>query len=136
MPFPRKMLGQGEEVVLDFHPHWIFLAKPFGWTALWLIVYGGRLSLLPPTPPWCPHWIFLAKPFGWTALWLIVYGGMLWLLRHTGGWTLKGIILLAVLIAWAFTAGVGFLRWRSIEYVLTSDRLIVREGILSKKGHE
>src|SRR5205823_4362521 len=102
MPFPRKMLGQGEEVVLDFHPHWIFLAKPFGWTALWLIVYGG----------------------------------MLWLLRHTGGWTLKGIILLAVLIAWAFTAGVGFLRWRSIEYVLTSDRLIVREGILSKKGHE
>jgi membrane protein YdbS with pleckstrin-like domain len=101
MPYPRKLLGQGEEVVLDFHPHWVYLARPVGWTALWLIVYGG----------------------------------LLYLLRHFAFGT-KAIAFLAVLVAWVFTAGVGFLRWRTTEYVLTTDRLITREGIVAKNGRE
>ena len=28
MPFPRKLLNEGEDIVLDLHPHWWFFAKP------------------------------------------------------------------------------------------------------------
>ena len=28
MPFPRKLLNDGEDVVLDLRPHWWFLAGP------------------------------------------------------------------------------------------------------------
>lgn len=28
MPFPRKLLNDGEEVVFDIHPHWWFFAAP------------------------------------------------------------------------------------------------------------
>lgn len=28
MPFPRKLLNEGEDVVLDLHPHWSYFAKP------------------------------------------------------------------------------------------------------------
>ena len=28
MAFPRKLLNEGEEVVLDLRPHWLYLAKP------------------------------------------------------------------------------------------------------------
>jgi uncharacterized membrane protein YdbT with pleckstrin-like domain len=28
VPFPRKQLNEGEDIVLDLHPHWWFFAKP------------------------------------------------------------------------------------------------------------
>src|SRR2546430_4114713 len=28
MPFPRQLLNEGEEIVLDVHPHWLFFAEP------------------------------------------------------------------------------------------------------------
>lgn len=28
MPFPRKYLNEGEEIILDLRPHWFYLAKP------------------------------------------------------------------------------------------------------------
>ena len=28
MPFPRKLLNEGEDVVLDLHPHWWYFVKP------------------------------------------------------------------------------------------------------------
>jgi membrane protein YdbS with pleckstrin-like domain len=34
MPFPRRLLTEGEEVILDLRPHWIALAGPALWTAL------------------------------------------------------------------------------------------------------
>lgn len=37
MPFPRRLLTEGEEIVLDLRPHWIALLKP----VLWTIVIGS-----------------------------------------------------------------------------------------------
>jgi len=34
MPFPRKLLTEGEEVHLDLRPHWIVLVGPVTWTIL------------------------------------------------------------------------------------------------------
>ncbi|MGH9153687.1 MAG: PH domain-containing protein [Acidimicrobiales bacterium] len=28
MPFPRRLLNEGEDIVLDLHPHWWFFVKP------------------------------------------------------------------------------------------------------------
>lgn len=102
MPYPRKLLGQGEEIILDFHPHWSYLIRPVGWTALWLVGLGASL----------------------------------WLLRNTGGFIVKLAAFGAAVVAWIATAGVTFLRWYTTEYVLTSDRLIIRQGIVAKHGRE
>ncbi|HJR18721.1 MAG TPA: PH domain-containing protein [Actinomycetota bacterium] len=32
MPFPNRLLTEGEEVLLDLRPHWIALIKPLLWT--------------------------------------------------------------------------------------------------------
>ena len=40
MPFPRRLLTEGEEVVLDLKPHWIALLKPVIWTLLIAVVTG------------------------------------------------------------------------------------------------
>src|SRR5687767_6101069 len=42
MPFPRKLLTEGEEIVLDLRPHWIALLKP----VLWTIVIGSITGFL------------------------------------------------------------------------------------------
>ena len=39
MPFPRKLLNEGEDIVLDLHPHWWFFAGPV--TALVLSVVAA-----------------------------------------------------------------------------------------------
>ena len=42
MPFPRRLLTEGEEVILDLKPHWIALAKP----VLWTVVIGSLTGLI------------------------------------------------------------------------------------------
>lgn len=34
MPFPRRLLTEGEKVILDLRPHWIALAGPVFWTVI------------------------------------------------------------------------------------------------------
>ena len=34
MPFPRRLLTDGEHVVLDLRPHWVTLMRPLAWTAV------------------------------------------------------------------------------------------------------
>jgi uncharacterized membrane protein YdbT with pleckstrin-like domain len=38
MPFPRKLMNDGEDVVVDLHPHWSQLAKPVVATVLGIAV--------------------------------------------------------------------------------------------------
>jgi uncharacterized membrane protein YdbT with pleckstrin-like domain len=40
VPFPRRLLTEGEEVILDLRPHWIALLKPVMWTVLIAAVTG------------------------------------------------------------------------------------------------
>jgi uncharacterized membrane protein YdbT with pleckstrin-like domain len=41
MPFPTRLLNEGEEVVLDLHPHWWFLSGP---VATVLVVVAASLA--------------------------------------------------------------------------------------------
>lgn len=42
MPFPTRLLTEGEEVILDLRPHWIALLKPM----LWTVVIGSVTGLV------------------------------------------------------------------------------------------
>jgi uncharacterized membrane protein YdbT with pleckstrin-like domain len=42
VPFPRRLLTEGEEIILDLRPHWIALVKPIFWT----VVIGSVTGLI------------------------------------------------------------------------------------------
>jgi uncharacterized membrane protein YdbT with pleckstrin-like domain len=47
MPFPRRLLIEGEELVLDLRPHWIALVWPSIVTVLLVVGYGFLLANAP-----------------------------------------------------------------------------------------
>lgn len=47
MPFPRRLLIEGEELVLDLRPHWIALVWPSIVTVLLVVGYGFALAYAP-----------------------------------------------------------------------------------------
>jgi uncharacterized membrane protein YdbT with pleckstrin-like domain len=96
MPFPRKFLNEGEEIVLDLHPHWSFFAGPMA-----VLVASLALAIVA---------------------------------RNQADWLLIGILGLAALaLLWCVAR---YLRWITTNFVVTTDRLIHRYGILSKRGQE
>ena len=98
MPFPRKLLNDAEDIVLDLHPHWWFFAGP----ALALV---ASIALVVVTA---------AKTDSDIALYLAAGGLVLMLLWFVG----------------------RYLRWATTNFVVTTDRLIFRSGVLSKHGRE
>ncbi len=98
MAFPRKLLNEGEEVVLDLHPHWWVFAGPVS-----LLVLDVIVAVVVAVADW-PNWIF--------------YG-----------------VLLIMLGALAWTAQ-RYLVWSTTDFVVTTDRLIYRSGVIAKHGKE
>ena len=98
MPFPPKLLNDGEEVVLDLHPHWWFFAGPLA--ALVLTVAATIAVMVLDLPDWL-----------WFALLALTALNVLWLL-------------------------VRLAKWSTTNFVVTTDRLIHRSGVLAKKGKE
>jgi len=96
--FPRKLLNEGEDVVLDLHPHWWFLAKQ-------------TLALLAAM-----------------ALGVLVLVNVDEAIVRV----LAGVLIIAALVWWA----VRYLDWRTTNFVVTTDRLIYRHGVLAKHGIE
>lgn len=98
MPFPRKLLNDNEEVVLDLHPHWWFFAPPL--LALLAVTAVGLWAWAEPGANW------VNVPLG-----LIVLGFLVWFVLR-------------------------YLRWVTTNFVITTDRLIYRHGVLGKHGIE
>lgn len=96
MPFPRKLLNEGEDVVLDLHPHWWHFVKP---TVLLIAAVVAAI-----------------------ALWNVNDA-----LR---------ILLVAVALGALLWVGVQYAKWATTNFVVTTDRLIYREGVLGKRGKE
>jgi membrane protein YdbS with pleckstrin-like domain len=48
MAFPHKLLNEGEEVILDLHPHWSFLAPPITAVVVALVatIFGRNIHIL------------------------------------------------------------------------------------------
>lgn len=102
MPYPQRLLNDGEEVALDIHPHWWYFAKSVA-----ALVVTGALFL----------WAFVAL--------------------GDGGWRDAVTLALGVLaLASLVWVGVRWLMWRTTHFVITSDRVIARSGVLAKRGIE
>jgi uncharacterized membrane protein YdbT with pleckstrin-like domain len=96
--FPPKLLNDGEDVVLDLHPHWWFFIGPLAALVLTVAATLGVAALNLPDLLW---YVLLAL----TAV------NLLWLLGR-------------------------LLRWRTTNFVVTTDRLIYRSGVVAKRGKE
>ena len=97
MAFPRKLLNDNEEVVLDLRPHWIYMAEPT------LSVIGALILGV------------IALKIGNSVLNLVVGA------------------LLVFCLAWF---GIRYAKWSNTNFVVTTDRVIHRVGVISKHGIE
>ena len=95
MPFPRKLLNEGEDIILDLHPHWWFFAKPVVAVAVTLV---GAVAL-----------------------------------RDVDAARIALLVLLVLSVLWLCAT---YAKWTTTNVVITTDRLIDREGVLSKRGKE
>ena len=98
MPFPRKLLNDNEDVILDLRPHWWFLSGPIATVVLTVALTIFLAVISAPT-------LLLVASLA------LVIAALVWLLLR-------------------------FLRWTTTNFVVTTDRLVFRSGVLSKQGRE
>lgn len=103
MAFPRRLLGEDEEVVLDLHPHWKRLAVP---AALVPIVTGVTTYVV---------FVLPSGSFRTAGRWAVVAVALVVLLRFS---------------VWPW------LRWLTTRYVLTTHRVVIREGVFGRRGRD
>ncbi len=65
--YARRLLNDGEDVIVDTRPHWWYLAAPV--TALLVVIVGAVASAIEGTPSWV-SWLLLAA-LALTTLWLL-----------------------------------------------------------------
>lgn len=86
-----------------------------------------------------PHWVSLVPSALWTiaalAALLLGYRGVDAVIKDDAS-TAKMVVGAVITIAWYFFAVLPALRWRFTMFVLTSDRLITRSGIVAKHSRE
>lgn len=100
MPFPKRLLLDGETVALDLRPHWWFFAGP----------------------------LFAGVPV------LVLLAGAL---KQNGDVETVGLwVTAAVALAWAMWLGARLMRWQTTHFVVTSERLVFRSGILAKQSRD
>ena len=79
-----------------------------------------------------PHWWHMAGPT--LALVLVITAAIYVASRTDRGWArIPFLVLVLVLLIW-FLARIA--RWTTTNLVVTSDRLIVRTGVIAKRGRE
>lgn len=103
MGYPRRLLGEDEEIVLDLHPHWRRLVLPL----LAVPVVVGLAAFAAANVP------AGSARDGLTAAVLVV-----------------AVVVLLV------TSVRPWLRWTTTSYVVTTHRVVIREGIVSRTGRD
>jgi uncharacterized membrane protein YdbT with pleckstrin-like domain len=98
VPFPKRLLIPGEELVLDLRPHWIALFLP-GVATVGIVLVG----------------LWLISKFDGVVNWVIVAA--------------MAILLIAYPVR-------RLVWWLTSYFVVTSDRLIHREGLIAKHSME
>lgn len=106
MPFPKKLLNDYETVALDLHPHWWYFAEPAG-ALLASIVVGIAVTI----------GVRGDDPTPGYEKWLLF------------------AVLAAIVLSAAWLVG-RYLKWMTTNFVITSDRLIFRQGVIAKNGIE
>jgi uncharacterized membrane protein YdbT with pleckstrin-like domain len=100
VPYPKRLLLDGEDVALDLRPHWWFFAGP--------LAAGLSVVVL----------FFLATRLDGDAA--------------RAAWVMVAVAV----VVWALWLVVRLARWMTTHFVVTSDRLIFRTGVLAKHGRD
>ncbi len=104
MPFPRRLLIENEELVLELRPHWIALVLPAIVALLVLVGIGFALNYAPDDG---------------VGRAVVVWGA---------------VAIGLVLAVWYPVR--RFISWATSWFVVTSDRIIHREGWIAKRSME
>ncbi len=103
MGFPRRLLIEGEELILDLRPHWIALVGP---VVVTLAVIVAWIVVVPQLPEGDAN-----APLFWAVIAI--------------GLAIFAWYPLRELVAWATS-----------HFVVTSDRIIHRQGLIAKSSME
>lgn len=103
MPYPKRLLNEGEEIALDLKPHWWFFSKQV-FTGMPLLVAMFLIMQVPGSQDGVRK-----------ALWVL--------------WGILAIV-------WAIWLATKYLAWTFTHFVVTSDRVIYRTGVIAKRGVE
>jgi membrane protein YdbS with pleckstrin-like domain len=82
-----------------------------------------------------PHWKMLLVPY---IVLIVTLGAGVWLtiLAQDLSWSMIAMIaigaLALILIVWLFL--VPFVRWRTTHFIVTTDRVMAREGVVKRTG--
>jgi uncharacterized membrane protein YdbT with pleckstrin-like domain len=101
VPYPRKLLNAGEEIVLETRPNWSLLAGP---VLLAVVVLAALVAILILTANSLPVWV--GAVFG-----VIFLADVVYVLSH-------------------------YLSWRTTLLVITTNRVVYRTGIFTRRGRE
>jgi uncharacterized membrane protein YdbT with pleckstrin-like domain len=96
--FPRKLLNDGEDLIIDLRPHWWTLVQP---------VTAVVLSL-----------------------------ALLFVVANTVDHDVPAYIVLALVVVLLARLVARYLVWATTNFVVTTDRLVHRAGVLGKSGRE
>lgn len=83
-----------------------------------------------------PHWLALLRPALWTVVAIVA---LVWadnLIPDSWSSTWEFALKLIIFGGWIFLGVIPVLRWRYTMFVLTTDRLITRRGIIAKDSKE
>ena len=108
MGYPQKLLANGEEVEFELRPHWRSMILPI----VWLLVIVGVAA-------------FLSAKLG---SWLSSDSGLASILR----WAI--VIVAVFLLVFLFIR--PLIAWLSTQYVFTNRRIIIRTGIVARRGRD
>lgn len=113
MAYSRRNLNEGEEVVIDLHPHWWDFVPPAASLALGLAltVASGRIVGTDPAPGASRSFLDYAEWAATRASWLLVIVTAIWLAAR-------------------------LVQWSRTHFVVTTHRVIYREGVIARTGIE
>lgn len=83
-----------------------------------------------------PHWSKLVVPVFMVVLFTALTGTAFALAGGTGNLRIVGLVLAAVLLLLVLKLVANYATWTTTNFVVTTDRLIHREGVVAKKGIE
>jgi uncharacterized membrane protein YdbT with pleckstrin-like domain len=82
-----------------------------------------------------PHWWYFAEP-AWSLLFSIILGIIVLAKTHGDLGRVLRVLTLILLVGTAIWLVTRYMKWLTTNFVITSNRLIFRQGIIGKSGIE